>query len=243
MEYKYTGIILNKRDIGETDRIYTIYTLEGGKIQALAKGIRKPQAKLAGVLENFTLADITVMRTHGTGKITSSIVEDNFKGIRNNLDILMGAFQSMHMFNRLVDLQYCDGEVFELLEEYLHSLNLLAQLEISQKELQEKAALLDLGFTVKLLNALGYTISVHACSSCGSVLSSRDTFFSAQHGGMLCANCRPLIYNALTVNVNTIKMLRLFFGSKIGSLLKLKIQPKETALAHTAVQSFLQWVG
>ena len=33
MEYKYTGIILNKRDVGETDRIYSIYTLEGGKIR------------------------------------------------------------------------------------------------------------------------------------------------------------------------------------------------------------------
>lgn len=243
MEYKYTGIILNKRDIGETDRLYTIYTLEGGKIQALAKGIRKPQAKLAGVLENFTLADITIMRTHGTGKITSSIVEENFKGLRNNLDILLGAFQSVHMFNRLVDLQYCDREVFELLEEYLHSLNLLGQLEISQKELREKATLLNLGFSVKLLNALGYTISVHACCSCGSMLSPLDTFFSAQHGGILCANCRSGVYNVLTVNVNTIKMLRLFFKNKISSLLKLKIEPRETALAHTAVQSFLQWVG
>ena len=61
MEYKYTSIILDKKDVGETDRIYSFYTLEGGKIQSLAKGVRKSGAKLAGSLENFLFAGVIVI--------------------------------------------------------------------------------------------------------------------------------------------------------------------------------------
>ena len=39
MEYKYNGIILGKNDIAETDRIYSIYTREAGKIRVLGKGV------------------------------------------------------------------------------------------------------------------------------------------------------------------------------------------------------------
>lgn len=243
MEYKYTGIILHKRDVGETDRLYTIYTLEAGKILALAKGVRKPQAKLAGLLENFTLADITVMRTHGTGKITSSIVENSYHGIKQNLDLLLAVFQSVHMVNRMVDLQHCDQAVFELLNEYLESVDVLGRSDMADTALQEKIAVVNVGFSVKLLNALGYTLSVHTCCACGGVLSPADTFFSAQHGGILCGTCRMGAYNVLTINVNTIKMLRLFFQNKISSFAKLKIAPRETALANTAVQAFVQWVN
>jgi recombinational DNA repair protein (RecF pathway) len=41
------ALFLSKRDVGETDRICTIYTLEGGKIKSIAKGVRKAHAKLS----------------------------------------------------------------------------------------------------------------------------------------------------------------------------------------------------
>lgn len=42
------AILLSARDVGEVDRLYTFYTRDHGKIEALATGVRKMKSKLAG---------------------------------------------------------------------------------------------------------------------------------------------------------------------------------------------------
>lgn len=42
------SILLRSRDVGEADRLFTFYTRDHGKIEALATGIRKTKSKLAG---------------------------------------------------------------------------------------------------------------------------------------------------------------------------------------------------
>jgi len=69
---KYTAIILASRDANEVNRLYIIYTLEQGLVKAVAKGVRKPAAKLAGHLEPGTLTEIYVARSRGMGQITGA---------------------------------------------------------------------------------------------------------------------------------------------------------------------------
>jgi len=65
---KLTAIILSSRDINEYDRLYIMYTLEQGLVKAVAKGVRKSTAKLAGHLEPATLSEVYVARSKGWGK-------------------------------------------------------------------------------------------------------------------------------------------------------------------------------
>ena len=39
--YRIEGIIIKRRDFGETDRILTVFTKTQGKISVIAKGVRK----------------------------------------------------------------------------------------------------------------------------------------------------------------------------------------------------------
>ena len=180
MEYKYTGIILNKRDIGESDRIYTIYTLEAGKIRSIAKGIRKSQAKLSGALENFLMADVSIEKTRGLGKITGSIVEESFSAMRSDYDALVHIFSSVSFFDKIIELEYSDEEVFFLLKEYLSSMN-----KISEKGIYDKYSMVSLGFLVKLMDLLGYAMEVDHCVICSSNNFSENICFSPKHGGVL----------------------------------------------------------
>ncbi len=135
MEYKYTAIILNKRNVGETDRIYTMYSLEGGKIKSVAKGVRKPQAKLAASLESITLADVAIVRSRGLGKITGSIVENNFTALKKDENALLNIFAVFHLFDKLVDFENPDRIVFGLLQEYLESVEKCARSKDKEKYL------------------------------------------------------------------------------------------------------------
>jgi len=70
--YKATGFVLGRRNLGEADRIVTVYTREHGLLRVVAKGVRRSQAKLAGHLEPFT--QVALRLTKG-----------------RNLDIIIGA--------------------------------------------------------------------------------------------------------------------------------------------------------
>lgn len=236
MEYKYTGIILNKRNVGETDRIYTMYTLEGGKIRSIAKGVRKAHAKLASSLENFTLADITIVRTRGLGKITGSIVEENFSLLKKNCDALLLVFSAMAVFEKMVDLENPDKSVFNLLREYLEAIN-----NNAEKEDEIRYEVLSLGFLVKLLDLLGYSIEVESCVACSARFSEASICFSPQHGGALCESCAKNFSAVCWVKPNAIKLIRLFLKNNLSSLVKIKASREDCDSARVAIEDFVRW--
>jgi DNA repair protein RecO (recombination protein O) len=236
MEYKYTGIVLNKRDVGETDRIYTMYTLEGGKVRSLAKGVRKAHAKLASSLENFTLADITIVRTKGLGKITGSIVEQNFSSLKKNCDALMHVFSDMAIFEKMVDLDHQDRAVFVLLREYFQTMDSQAE-----KENASGCEIISLGFIVKLLDMLGYAIEVDLCVVCGCKLSQHSICFSPEHGGALCQDCAQKVSASCWIKPNSIKLIRLFLKNNLASLFKIKANKEDCDNARIAIEDFVRW--
>lgn len=235
MEYRYSAIILEKRDIGEADRIYTIYTREAGKIQAKAVGVRKQNAKLAGALENFTLADITIVKKNGTGKITSSIVENNFSNIKSNLEIITAVFEVIEIFSRLVGTGERDEKNFSLLKDYLEA--------VSAASGKDKIEIISLGFVFQLLALSGYKIEVGRCANCGADLKSISNFFSAEQGGIICQNCASSLKNVLPISVNAIKLARLFLVSSLRSLAKLKVSEKEIRELKLVSRAFLDWIA
>ena len=56
--YRTPAVILKRMDLGEADRIVTLYSRDVGKIRAVAKGVRKTTSRSAGHLEPFTLSDV-----------------------------------------------------------------------------------------------------------------------------------------------------------------------------------------
>jgi DNA repair protein RecO (recombination protein O) len=237
MEYKFTGIILGKYNVGEADRIYTIYTLEKGKIKALAKGVRKSAARLAGNLENFSLIDLAIAKGKGTGKITGSIVENNFRNLRKNLEALENVFEGTKILDKLTSVEEKDPEVFNLLKEYLETINKASDAK------EEKVALITQGFILKLLDCLGYKIEVFHCVKCSSALPKTGNYFSAEKGGIICVICSKETGNKVGVSDNVIKIVRIFFQNKLKSLLKLKVDRKDINNLKLITREFIRWIA
>ena len=59
--YLTEGIILKKKDFGEADRLFWIYTEKFGMIMASAKGVRLEKSKLRGNLDVFTFGEYAVI--------------------------------------------------------------------------------------------------------------------------------------------------------------------------------------
>jgi DNA repair protein RecO (recombination protein O) len=238
MEYNYTAIILKKKKIGETDRLYTFYTLEAGKLQSIGRGIRKPQAKLAGHMETLNQSDVIVARRHGLGNIASAITEQYFLNIKSDEAMLKQVFEAIAYFERLVDFEEKDEELFRLLQSYLMTIN-----SLDAEKKQEKMRIVTQGFLFQLLSHLGYHLEMRLCAVSGEPLSSSQRYcFSPDAGGMIDIRYVHQAQKIVSVNENAIKLIRLFFHNKLPLLTRLQVNHEDLVCVEHISRSFLQWI-
>lgn len=245
MEYKYTSIVLGKRDVGETDRIYALYTLEGGKVQVLAKSVRKPQAKLAGYLENFTLADVSVAKNQGMGKVTGVVVENGFASLRMQYYSISKVLATLNVFNKVVDLGHKDQKIFELLRDYLEAVDSQSLVfpTITPDCFEDKIDLLSSIFLFKMLNLLGYGIETKLCPECGKAHQSwGEFFFSAESGGLVCKECSKSGKSKLMISANSVKLMNLSLKNNPKSFLKIKVSGRDVDFLDMAIRDILAWI-
>ena len=58
--YTAEGIVLKRRNVGEADRILTVFTKRLGKIRVIAKGVRRISSRRAGHIEVFSRVVLTL---------------------------------------------------------------------------------------------------------------------------------------------------------------------------------------
>lgn len=225
---------MNKRDVGEVDRIYTIYTLEGGKIRVLGKGVRKPNAKLAGNLESVTQAEIFVAKSKGLGKITGSIAVNNFPNIKSDFDLLNKVFYVFKILGKIISEEEKDEKIFNLLEKYLAGMDAFGIDE-------NKADILTLGLLFKVLDEMGYRLEVEKCVHCEKKLLPENNYFSVSRGGILCSSCAKLENNKTKVSNESIKLIRIFLKNKIENLSKLQVERRDLDNLKIILRETLHW--
>jgi DNA repair protein RecO (recombination protein O) len=238
MDYKYQARILGKNDVLETDRIYTVYSKEMGKVRLLACGVRKPNAKLAGSLEPITYSEIFVAKGKGRGRITGAIPLENFLSIKEDIFALQKVFYVFKILNRLIQDSEKDEKIFDLFFEYM----LMVESCSLQKD-ELKIEILTLGFIFKLLNFLGYGMEMKKCIGCLKKLKAGENFFSAELGGVLCADCVKFKTKKIKISDESVKFIRIFLDNQIRSLAKIKTEKKNLENLKIIVNEAVGWIG
>ncbi len=239
MELRYTAIVLRKKEVGETDRLYTLYTEEQGKVQLVAKGVRKSEAKLAGQLETLMQGLVIVVKGRGTGKIAGAVAEKNFLNLREDIDTLKQVLETAHIFERLVEWDEPDAELFALLAAYLA----LAD-DLAKDNMADKVALLTGGFLFQFFAHLGYRIETGACAVSGEKLKSGEQhFFSPSQGGILAGAHSHDMHHAFPVSESAIKLIRIFLGNRLDTLTHIQVAPRELREIQQVATRFFQWIG
>ena len=239
MEFKYTSLIISKRDISEVDRIYNFYTAEDGKIQAVGRGVRKPNAKLAGNLEPLTHCEVYISKRKGLGNITGAIAINNFSAIKADFLAISRVFWAFSHFDKLITQQEKDVHTFSLLLEYLETMEKLSL----EKKAEYKFDIITLGFLFKLTERLGYKIRVGHCACCGNkILEGNDNFFSAERGGALCAICAKTERKKVKNSDSSIKLTKIFLKNKIKSFSKLEVSEKDLRELKLIWKELIDWV-
>jgi len=216
--YQTEAVIIKKTKLGEEDRILTLYTPHLGKIQAVAKGVRRPRSKMAGHLELLTHSQISLARGRNLDTVTGSQTIDSFLPLKSNLELTSYGLYAIELTHQFAADHVENYPLFQLLLETMHH---LCQDNNSELVLRY--------FELHLLNLVGYRPQLEQCVSCHSPLQPVSNSFSPSAGGVLCPNClksQPLTH---PLSVNALKVLRWLQGSNWNTASKLRMKP---ALSH-----------
>lgn len=178
--YKTRAIVLRARNLGEADKIFTLLTDARGKLDAIAKGVRRAKSHVAGRLEFASEAFLTMHCGRNLDVIASAdIVRSRFASV-----VDPGAFATAHLLVELVDA-FCEHdlavpEIYALLGGALGAL----------PSTEDPASLVP-RFELRLLAELGVAPSSASCVRCDAPLGATAAWVDYDAGGLTCENCRP----------------------------------------------------
>jgi DNA repair protein RecO (recombination protein O) len=195
--YRTPSVVLKRMDLGEADRIVTLYTRDAGKVRAVAKGVRRAVSRSAGHLEPFTLSDVLFAVGRELDIISQADTLEAFRAVREDLELTTHAYYLAEVVDLLTEDRMENRAVFDTLVDGLHNLGSTAD-----------ARLVLIVFHLKLLDALGYRPELRECVSCRATIAPARNHFSALLGGVLCPACGPREPTARDISTSALKLLR-----------------------------------
>ena len=120
---KTEAIILKSADLGETDRLLTIYSKEFGKVYVAARGIKKLESKSRYHLEPLSYSQLILVEGKNFKIIKTAILIDQFLSIRKDLDKMKIAYKIVNLIDELIVGEEKDENIWNLILKAFKELN------------------------------------------------------------------------------------------------------------------------
>jgi len=212
--FKSHAFVISGRDLGESDRLITFYTMNKGKTRGIAKGAKRSRRRFVNALEPFTLLNLSLAlpRTAGLSRIDSTEILDSFSPIRGKIDCYIMA----SLCCELVDLWTRESDpqrdLFELLRSYFRSLK--------EGFPPRKATLF---FKTLLLSLVGYAPNLDSCLCCKRPPEGDYVAFRIHAGGFICKRCQKREKNTYRITLGALNSLKYIQKKRFNNLHRLSI--------------------
>jgi DNA repair protein RecO (recombination protein O) len=224
--YQTPAIVIKKTKLGEADRILTFYTPGLGKIQGVAKAVRKPKSKLSGHLEMLSYSLVTLARGKNIDTVIGSQTLKPFLVIKNDLDLLSCALY----VNQFTPPETEDPQIFELLAYTLEELPGAADKDLLLRY-----------FDLHLLRQAGYRPELEKCVLCRKTLEAATNSFAPSAGGVLCPSCQRLgNHYGYTLSWDTLGVMRFIQGGDWESISVTPVYPGALEEIERLIRSYIR---
>jgi DNA repair protein RecO (recombination protein O) len=180
---KTEAVVLRSLRFAEADRILHVYTLERGRVGAIAKGVRKTKSRFGGRLEPLSHVELLLHQGRGElATVTGASLVRPHAAIRDSPHRLSVGLIGAEAVLRLFPDEERNERVFTAVVRFLDALDAM-DVEAARPELEP----LGLAFQLKLLWLAGYLPHTGSCAECGA--DGPITGFSPRAGGVVCRAC------------------------------------------------------
>ncbi|MGH2616925.1 MAG: DNA repair protein RecO [Thermomicrobiales bacterium] len=211
--YRCEAIVLARMDLGEADRIFTLYSRQHGKLRVIAKGARRPLSRLGPHLDYFSRSQLMLARGRELDVVTGAETEDAHLAIRTDLDAFGHASHLVEILARLTEDRQENAAVFDLLAS---SLRLLAD-GVDPFHVTRH-------YELALLILLGFRPELYQCIECRAALTPAPHQFAVEMGGFCCEPCHKRGASARVVSVEAQKYLRALDRGGLSATVRLRIE-------------------
>jgi DNA repair protein RecO (recombination protein O) len=212
--YKTEAIILRQRKLGEAGKIVTLYTPNYGKLDAVAKGVRRPKSRLGGHLEVLTHAAVMLAQGRNLDIVSQAQTLESFAPLRADLHRLSRALYAAELVDRFSPEGAESYHVFQLLLTTLRRLSKARNVDVVLRHLE-----------MQLLTLSGFQPQLARCVNCERALAATPNYFGAVAGGVVCPSCGPDTAGSRSLSVNALKVMRLLQKAGFAEVSRVRMSP------------------
>ncbi|MCX8126345.1 MAG: DNA repair protein RecO, partial [Dehalococcoidia bacterium] len=229
--YRTEALVIKHRWFGEAGKLLTLYTLEYGKVQAIAKGVKRPGSKLSGHVDLLTHSQLMLARGRNLDIVTQAQTINPFIELKSDLERLSCGLYVAELVDGFTEDRMESRAIFDLT---LNTLQRLSQATSLDTVLRY--------FELHLVHHLGYRPQLHNCASCGTPLRPVTNFFHPVSGGVLCPDCGMVMPEARRLSLNAFKVLRLWQGCSYGDACRVRINRELADELEMVLRSYLKYL-
>jgi len=237
--YKTQAFVFKKNDTNESDRNFSVFTDNFGRLEVFAKAIRKDVSKLRSGIDLFFLSDIEFIQGKNRKTLTDAVKIEKFENIITSPEKFFIAQRIAEIVENFIKGQEKDHAIFNLIQEVFTKLN---NYQNPRGAPATNYPLLHYYFLWNTIAILGYCPEIEKCNVCHSKINPYNNYFSCKLGGVICKKCFNEDKLAFKINSDVIKMLRLILKQDWQILSKLKIGPASQKLFQEISQNYYNYL-
>lgn len=202
---KTPAVTLKRSDYSDSSQIITFYTRDYGKIQTLAKGLKRTVKGVSGGIDLLTYNNIVFIHRERSNLniLTEWLLQDNFYLIRENLKKSHSALYILELIKEFTKENDKNEPLFDLFLKTLY--------EITDNGAPDVSILT---FEIQMLALLGYLPEMKQCVACKANLNSKKVaFFSALGGGLFCTYCVRDVKERIKISGGTMATINYLAGN------------------------------
>jgi DNA repair protein RecO (recombination protein O) len=230
LKERVEALILGHEDHGETDRKLILLTDQLGKIQAVARGARKPLSKLRSGLNLYNWSEVELVSGRSYPIITAAKEQFCFVNFSRDWKKFLIAQKMMKEVEALMPWRMVDHKTWLLSLGALHALN----------QINNHYQRLYYYFLWTLLATLGYQVDLNHCARCGSIFTTAG--YVMAEDGIVCPGCLKQEDFSEEISLNTIKILRLIAEKDKNLLGRIKTDKSDQENLANITEFFLKSV-
>lgn len=209
--YRDAAIVLRTYKLGEADRIVVMLTRRGGKVRAVAKGVRRTRSKFGSRLEPGSYIDVQLHEGRGElDVVTQAESLQHYRRTREDLSRLERSSALLEAVDQLALEREPNARLFDMLVGGLRTID------------GENPPLVVGAFFLKLLAAEGVEPELDHCVECDS--TDGPFVWAVDAGGIRCRSCG----SGRTVSADALAVSRAVLGGGLRTALEIP----ESALVH-----------
>jgi len=228
-QYVTDAIVLTRFDLGEADRVMTLFTPTHGKLKAIAKGVRRTKSRIGGSLEPLAELRVALARGRTFDVVTQVQVTQPWLRLRDSLESAATAGCLAELADRALEERVAAEGLYTLLR---HAYELL--------DAGMAPGRVARWYEMHLADELGVRPEVDRCVECDRVLEADESFrWVPPLGGVLCFRCPGPPADRAGLSVDALKLLKAYQRLDVEALAGLRLPDAVEREVEQAMRDFL----